>query len=421
MTRIYPSVAYKQSLDESPGLIRANSFWASTGVRGAGMKIGVVDDGVDQTHSFFVPTGMSYPTGFPKGGRRWTTPKVIVARAYPGPGSGRPGRLPLDRKASFHGTHVAGIAAGRSGTSSPGGLDHPPVANLSGVAPNAWIGNYRVFNVPTRGGFTANSPEIVAAFEDAVRDGMDVINFSGGAAETDPVNDALIEAVSNVAAAGVVPVIAAGNARDDYGLGSIDSPGSAPDSIAVAASSNVHVFAPSLSIQDPRAPANLGGVPFRTSLPKRAFPGWETQNQTLVDVGSVTGTDGRPVDRLLCGVTHPNALDTTLPRGSLSGTIALIIRGGCAIVTKEIRALFAGAKGMVLVDNRSGEANDLPLDIPAGTVADLDGARLRNFLVSVGGSAPVRFALRPAEAAHGSRRHHHELLLGGPDRHSATS
>ena len=363
---------------------------------GKGLKIGVVDDGVDEKNVFFAPTGMTYPPGFPKGGRKWTTPKVIVARAFAGPGSGRPGRLPVDRIASFHGTHVAGIAAGRTGTSSPGGLDHPPVTSLSGVAPNAWIGNYRVFNVPTRGGYSANTPEIVAAFEAAVRDGMDVINFSGGAGETDPVNDALIEAVSNVAAAGVVPVISAGNARDEYGLGSINSPGSAPDAISVAAASNVHVFSPSLSVQDPGAPASVRGIPFRTSLPGRAFPGWQTQNQTLVDVGSVAGTDGRPVDRQLCGVTHPNGLDTTLPQGSLRGTIALISRGGCAIVTKEIRAAFiGGAKGMVLVDNRSGEANDLALDIPAGTVADLDGARLRDFLVSVGGSTAVRFALDP--------------------------
>ncbi len=398
MTRIYPSVAYKLSLNESTHLIRADTFWATTGDRGEGVKIGVVDDGVDERHVFFAPTGMSYPAGFPKGGRRWTTPKVIVARAYPGPGSGRRGRLPIDRKASFHGTHVAGIAAGRSGTYSPGGLDHPPVANLSGVAPNAWIGNYRVFNVPTRGGYTANTPEIVAAFEAAVRDGMDVINFSGGASETDPVNDALIEAVSNVAAAGVVPVIAAGNARDDFGLGSIDSPGSAPDAITVAASSNLHVFAPSLSVQGSVAPSTLRNIPFRTFLPRRAFPGWETQDQTLVDVGSVTGTDGRPVDRQLCGVRHPNELDTTLPPNSLRGKIALVSRGGCAIVTKEIRAAFIGdAKGMVLVDNRSGEANDLPLDIPAGTVADLDGARLRDFLVSAGGSAAVRFDFAPQE------------------------
>ena len=55
---------------------------------------------------------------------------------------------------------------------------------LSGVAPNAWLGAYRVFTVPTPLGQSANTPEIVAAFEAAVRDGMDVINFSGGGPES---------------------------------------------------------------------------------------------------------------------------------------------------------------------------------------------------------------------------------------------
>ena len=399
VTRLYPSLAYRLALDESPGLIGATTFWTATGARGEGMKIGVVDDGVDQSHRFFLPTGMSYPPGFPKGARRWTTPKVIVARAFPGPGSGRRGRLPLDRRASFHGTHVAGIAAGRAGTSSGGGFDHPPISGLSGIAPNAWIGNYRVFNIPSPAGYFANTPEIVAAFESAVRDGMDVINFSGGGAETDPVNDALIEAVHNVAAAGVVPVIAAGNSRDEFGLGSVGSPGTAPDAISVAASSNLHVFAPSLSVQDPRAPSTLRNLPFEVSTASRAFIGWETRDQTLVDVGSIVGTDGQPVDRKLCGIRHPNALDTTLPRRSLAGTIALVSRGYCAIVTKALRAEAAGAVGMVLVDNRAGEANPIPipLPVPGGMVADLDGARLRDFLASIGGRGAVRFSFDPHE------------------------
>ena len=61
----------------------------------------------------------------------------------------------------------------------------------------------------------------------------------------------LIDAVDNVAAAGVVPVIAAGNDRDDYGLGSVGSPGTAPDAIAVAAVSNTHDFAPALRVTAP--------------------------------------------------------------------------------------------------------------------------------------------------------------------------
>src|SRR5204863_161797 len=161
--------------------------------RGQGVKIGVVDDGIDAQNPFFNPAGFSYPAGFPKGQKKFTTPKVIVARAFPGPGSGKQGRLPLYRADSFHGTHVAGIAAGVQGTVAFAGPDHPQVAGLSGIAPRAWLGNYRVFNtpVPTRGD-DAFTPQIVKAFETAVRDGMDVINFSGGGPEVDPAADALV-------------------------------------------------------------------------------------------------------------------------------------------------------------------------------------------------------------------------------------
>src|SRR6185312_3309664 len=91
VTKIYPSASYSLTLDDSPALIRAAAYWNSTGLRGEGVKIGVVDDGIDDTHRFLAPTGMAYPPGFPRGGRKWTTPKVIVARAFPGPGSGRAG------------------------------------------------------------------------------------------------------------------------------------------------------------------------------------------------------------------------------------------------------------------------------------------------------------------------------------------
>ena len=227
------------------------------------MKIAVVDDGVDPENRFFDPAGFSYPAGFPKGGTKWTTPKVIVARAFVGAGADERSRLALDRRASFHGTHVAGIAAGNAGTTAPSGGDHPETPGLSGVAPRAQIGNYRIFNVPTPVGHVGNTPEIVAAFESAVRDGMDVINFSGGGPQTDPASDALVEAVRNVAAAGVVPVISAGNDRDDYGLGSAGSPGTAPDAISVAALSNSHVFAPALSVTAPDAPGALDAHPVR--------------------------------------------------------------------------------------------------------------------------------------------------------------
>jgi minor extracellular serine protease Vpr len=410
VTKVYPSVRYTLALNRSPAVMGASAYWAATGARGTGIKIGVVDDGVDHTNPFFAPNGLQYPAGYPKGARRWTSPKVIVARAFPGPGSGRRGRLAVDPRASFHGTHVAGIAAGTAGTASTGGRDHPPVAGLSGVAPNAHIGNYRVFNVPTSIGNTAQTPEIIAAFEAAVRDGMNVINFSGGGPMTDPANDALVEAVSNVAAAGVVPVISAGNDREEFGLGSAGAPGVAPDSIAVAALSNTHVFGPALTV---------GGrlfnfVPAAGMLPPAS---WGTSDRPIVDVGTVVGRDGRPVDRLLCAAgADPNAPTNNLPRGSLTGAIALVSRGRCAIVTKAARAQDAGAVGMVMVDNRSSEANGIPIElpIPSGTIADLDGAEVRAYLAGRGGRAPARIGREPLQHENGRSGVVTSFSSGGP-------
>ena len=362
------------------------------------MKIAVVDDGVDPANRFFAPEGFSYPAGFPKGGRKWTTPKVIVARSFVGTGADDKTRLALDPDASFHGTHVAGIAAGNAGTTAPAGADHPETPGLSGVAPRAQIGNYRVFNVPTPAGHVGNTPEIVAAFEAAVRDGMDVINFSGGGPQVDPASDAIIEAVRNVAAAGVVPVISAGNDRDDYGLGSAGSPGTAPDAISVAAVSNSHVYGPALTVTAPGAADPLTHVPFvRTgSTP----PAWANADQQLVDVGTIMGTNSAPVPRDLCGPAgNLNGGTSPLPAGSLSGAIALVSRGNCTFAIKAARVRAAGAVGIVLVDNRPGEANGVPvqLAVPSGMISDFDGSALRSYLASRGGRTAIRVSRDPQE------------------------
>jgi len=236
VAEVYPSVRYHQSLYQSPAIIGAQQLWGpGLATAGQGIKIGIIDDGIDRNHPFFSPAGFVMPPGFPKGDRSYTTAKVIVARAFPPPGlKYRYAKLPFDPVESEHGTHVAGIAAGDYGTTAPGPRGRP--VQVSGIAPRAYLGNYRVLTIPTaQFGLDGNSPEIVAGIEAAVRDGMNVINLSLGEPEITPSRDIVVQAIDGAARAGVVPVIAAGNDFDVLGYGSIDSPGSAPDAITVAA------------------------------------------------------------------------------------------------------------------------------------------------------------------------------------------
>jgi subtilisin family serine protease len=229
---VYASVRYHASLDETPEMINAPALWGpGLATAGQGIKIGIIDDGVDQAHRFFSPSGYTAPRGFPKGNTRFTTAKVIVARAFPPPGAKwKYAGLPFDPQESEHATHVAGIAAGNFGATQLNGRA------VSGVAPRAYLGNYKVLTVPTPGvGLDGNSPEIVKGIDAAVGDGMNVINLSLGEPEVDVDRDIVVKALNAAAAKGVVPVVAAGNDFDAFGFGSISSPGNATRAITAAA------------------------------------------------------------------------------------------------------------------------------------------------------------------------------------------
>ena len=200
------------------------------------MKIAIIDEGIDQTHPFFSPAGYTMPAGYPKGQTAYTTAKVIVARAFP-PASPtwKNASKPFDPELSSHATHVAGIAAGNANTLAEG-------VRISGVAPRAYLGNYKALTIPTDAdvGLDGNSPELVAAIEAAVADGMDVINMSLGEPEIEPSRDIVIKALEAAARAGVVPVVSAGNDFDEFGRGSVGSPGAAPSAITVGSVSTSH-------------------------------------------------------------------------------------------------------------------------------------------------------------------------------------
>jgi subtilisin family serine protease len=273
VTKVYPNVSYHATRTTTPSFIGAPALWGPRlSSAGQGVKIGIIDDGVDRVHPYFRARGYKMPRGFPKGNRRFTDAKVIVARAFaPRSPKWKYARRPFDPVNSEHATHVAGIAAGNYRTKARS-------SRVSGVAPKAYIGNYKVLTIPDDGfGLNGNSAEIVAGIEAAVRDGMDVINLSLGEAEIDPSRDIVARALDGAAAAGVVPVVAAGNDFEDLGAGSVTSPGSSASAITAAAESESGPFISAFSSGGPtplslrmKPDVTAPGEDVLSSVPRRA-------------------------------------------------------------------------------------------------------------------------------------------------------
>src|SRR5439155_1500254 len=186
-----------------------------------------------------------------------------------------------------------------------------------------------------------------------------------------------------------------------------------PDAISVAAVTNSHVFAPVLTVAVPdglpTVPVTLGtgGIPNSCS----------GADQKLVDVGTIVGTDGKPVERHLCG--PPNDLEaprSPLPKGSLTGAIALVSRGDCTFASKAARAQDAGAVGIIFVDNRPGEANGVSvrLPLPDAMISDLDGANLRAAMAATGGRATIRVGTAVQQVETGRSGIPVSFSAGGP-------
>src|SRR5205807_3788258 len=106
---------------------------------GKGMKIGMIDSGIDITHPGMQDSTLQTPPGFPKVNAdsdvAFTNSKVIVARSYAALFATPEDDLSA-RDVDGHGTSTAMIAAGVQNTG--------PLGPIVGVAPKAWLGAYKV-------------------------------------------------------------------------------------------------------------------------------------------------------------------------------------------------------------------------------------------------------------------------------------
>ncbi len=288
------------ALDPDLPLIKAGGV-ANAGL---GVKVAVIDTGIDITHPCFTDGDTSDDGPFTNG-------KVVIAKVF---NNKEPSRDYTPAAVQDHGTHVAGTVACNYGT--PAVVNGVPIPyGVSGVAPAATLGSYNVFPGEVQ---NARSEDILNALQAAYSDGMDVANMSLGG-DAQGVQDLLTVAVDNLDDAGMVVAVSAGNSGP--GHYTVGSPGSAAKALTAGASSVGHFIG---------APVTAG------TLKTGAAVG---------DFTTVTADVAAPLKAVL-DANGPSGLSTacsTLPAGSLTGTIALISRGACSFTTKIRNAQTAGA------------------------------------------------------------------------------
>lgn len=348
----YSGLYYPTIDDPDLSLINAQAAWSSVGGAanaGAGVKIAIVDSGIDVTHPCFDDTG--YPAQTQLGDHSFTNNKVIAAKVF---NMKTPSRHYTPEAISAHGTHVAGTAACNFQTPvTIQGVDVP--YDMSGVAPAALLGNYNVFPDEVAG---ARSEDIIDALEAAYVDGFDVANMSLGGRHQG-ISDLLTMAVDDLDQANMVIAVAAGNSGDGSDAGdhpifppghlTIESPGSAARALTAGAFTVGHTIASGFEIGGSTYIAQPGDFP-TVDAPLTA----PVAILTDPPVNAASGFSE------VCG---------SLPANSLTGTIAMIGRGTCDFSWKIRTAELAGAVGVIMVNRVPGDP------IPMGQGASPDGVQ----------------------------------------------
>jgi subtilisin family serine protease len=339
-------------------------------VKGQGVKVGIIDSGIDYTHKAFGGSGnvgdfediddTNQTTAFPNS-------KVVGGFDFVGAEFGSkphlyrsfvpvPDANPLDR--SGHGTHVAGTVAGKG----------DGVNTYDGVAPEAELYALKVFG--HFGGGTGQS-SVLAALEFSmdpngdldINDKLDVVNLSLGSSYG--TNHTLYNvAVKNVTDAGLLVVAAAGNNGAVPNI--VGSPGTVDDALSVAALRD-----------DMRHHIEFNAAKFKFS-----------DNSESIEE-AVEGAITAPLEEIsassgsLVYVGDASTDLTPEQKEALNGNIALIDRGAVSFIEKIERAVEAQATAVVMVNNNDerpivmGGELETPFSIPSVMINKAVGDRIK--------------------------------------------
>ncbi|MGH9284912.1 MAG: S8 family serine peptidase, partial [Acidimicrobiales bacterium] len=315
---------------------------SALGLSGAGVKVAVMDTGVDYDHP---DLGGCFGAGC-----RVAVGHDFVGDAYNND-STSPSYSPIPvpdndpDDCNGHGTHVAGIV-GASGA-------------VTGVAPGVTFGAYRVFGCAG----STSADIMIAAMERALADGMDVLNMSIGSSfqwPQYPTAAASDRAVNQ----GMIVVASIGNSGAN-GLYSGGAPGVGKKVIGVASFNNTHLNLPVFTISPDDKQIGYSSAAAAPPTPlSGTFP--------MARTGTAASTNDA------CNAVAP-------PAGSLTGKVALIRRGTCTFHEKARNAQTAGAAGVVIYNNVAGLQNitvagPVAITIPVVSITAADGVLINDRL-----------------------------------------
>ena len=289
------------------GMTGADIAQTDLGFTGDGIKVAVMDTGIDYDNPAFAGDGVTRQNSnvFP-------TSRVVagfdfVGDAFNASGTGAalvPNPDPLPDDCNGHGSHVAGIV-GADGTVNG--------EAVLGVAPDVTFGAYRVFGCV--GSTTADI--MIAAMERALDDDMDILNMSIGSAfqtwpqyPTAAASDELVDR-------GMVVVTSIGNSGVD-GVLSASAPGVGNKVIGTASFDNIKATLSFASAQNAGGSLSIGYLPASSApLPPTSgtFPIVKPNAVGPVPPGVLPAADG-------C---------TAVPAGTYTGMIVLVRRGTCTL------------------------------------------------------------------------------------------
>ncbi|MCB8926296.1 MAG: S8 family serine peptidase [Ardenticatenaceae bacterium] len=360
----------------APGLWDGSNTGGIPGTYGEGMIVGVIDTGINPLNPSFADVGGdSYDHTNPFGAGNYvgvcdsndpsydpTFPcndKLIGARGYISVNGGDPTDY------DGHGSHTASTAAGNFVEATVTAPTLTVNRNISGVAPHANIIAYAA---------CCTASALSAAIDDAIADGVDVINYSiGSDAASDLWNDFDSVGFLNAREAGIFVATSAGN--NGPGAETVGSPADAPWLTSVGNSTHDRVWLNSvtnMSGGDTTPPADITGKGFTSGFGPA----------TIVYAGDYASTETDTPE--LCGVGAIGDNNSPWPVGTFNGEIVVCDRGTFGRVEKGANVLAAGAGGYILI-NDAASGNALVGDahvLPGVHISYADGLVLKAWLAS---------------------------------------